>query len=501
MKSSLCQTTTELLGDQLFERAPIGLAVTADDTSIVRVNSAFCRFLGYSNQELLGKTVRDVTVPDNWASSAELIRRFRSTRKPTKPFEKRYRHKSGKVVWGEVSLFVIGDGRHKAHCTMAQVVDITERKEVEEALRLANEASSKTADQFRTLAENAPDIIDRFDRTFHHLYVNPAGLRLLDLPSEKVIGKTIRETGLAKPFSRLWEGRIRKVFRSAKPMDVIDSFPSPAGIQIFESRCVPEFNTEGRVEVVLVISRNVTENKRIESALQQANEQLEQKVKDRTARLRQLTDQLTKAEHDERRRIADILHEQLQQHLCGIKFRASHLKEGSSTPAMIDSADRLVKELDDAIQMTRTLTTDLHPPVLSHLGVRDAIEWLATDVKEKLELSVTVRTDKHVPMISGELKMFAFEAARELLLNVAKHAKVKTAELRLGSMAKGMVRLQVKDTGVGFNPKQSNEDGSHFGLFRIKERAKSFGGCFEIFSQPNKGTSVSIILPHAANRP
>jgi len=501
MKSFLCQTTTELPGDQLFERAPIGLAVLSDNTVFIRVNSAFCRFLGYSNQELLGKTVRDVTYPDDWATSAKLIRKFSSTRKPPKPFEKRYRHKNGQAVWGEVSLFVISGGKHKAHyCTMVQVVDITKRKETEEALRWANKASSNTADQFRTLAENSPDIIDRFDRTLHHLYVNPAGLRLLGLPSEKVIGKTIRETGLAEPFSSLWEGRIRRVFRSAKPMDVIDSFPSPTGIQICESRCVPEFNTKERMEAVLVITRNVTEHKRTESALQRAKDELEQKVKDRTARLRQLTNQLTKAEHDERRRIADILHEQLQQHLCGIKFRASHLKEGSSTPAMIDSADRLVKELDDAIQMTRTLTTDLHPPVLSHLGVRDALEWLATDVKEKMGLSVTVRTDKHVPMISGEFKMFAFEAARELLLNVAKHAKVKTAELRLGSMAKGMVRLQVKDTGVGFNPKQSNEDGSHFGLFRIKERAESFGGCFEIFSQPNKGTSVSIILPCAANR-
>ncbi len=240
---------------------------------------------------------------------------------------------------------------------------------------------------------------------------------------------------------------------------------------------------------------DITARKRLEESLAKANDGLEQKVKERTARLRKLTEELTRAEHQERSRIADILHEQLQQHLCGVKFRACHLKEDSSTPAMIGWADRLVKDMDDAIHVTRTLTTDLHPPVLSHLGVRDAIEWLATEVMGKMALSVTVRTDRRAPMLSGEVKVFAFEAARELLLNVAKHAKVKTAVVRLGSTAKGLVSVQVKDAGVGFDSKAGLPANSHFGLFRIQERAESFGGRFEVVSQPGKGTCATLILP------
>jgi signal transduction histidine kinase len=247
---------------------------------------------------------------------------------------------------------------------------------------------------------------------------------------------------------------------------------------------------------VLCAAIEVTERKRLEEVLKQTNDNLEQKVRDRTLRLRQLTAELTKAEHTERRRIADILHEQLQQHLCGMKFRVAHLKADSSTPTITRWADRLVKELDESIQLTRTLTTDLHPPVLSHLGIRNAIEWLATDVRKKMGLSVIVRSAKHVPPISGEIKTFAFEAVRELLLNVVKHAQAKTAELRLGSSGKEQIRIEVKDTGIGFDPKHSAEAGSHFGLFRIQERAESFGGRLEVASQPDKGTSITLILPH-----
>ena len=78
---------------------------------------------------------------------------------------------------------------------------------------------------------------------------------------------------------------------------------------------------------------------------------------------------------------------------------------------------------------------------------------------------------------------------------MVKHAKVKTAELLLSSMGANRVKLQVRDKGVGFAPKQNGMGISHFGLFRIQERAESFGGDFKIVSHPNKGTSMTLMLP------
>jgi signal transduction histidine kinase len=93
--------------------------------------------------------------------------------------------------------------------------------------------------------------------------------------------------------------------------------------------------------------------------------------------------------------------------------------------------------------------------------------------------------------------MFAFEAVRELLLNVVKHATVKKAELQLRLIKGGHVRIQVRDKGVGFSLNQHKEAKSHLGLFRIQERAESFGCRFEVTSQPNKGTCVTLILPRS----
>lgn len=325
---------------------------------------------------------------------------------------------------------------------------------------------------------------------------NEAFSKLLCYSQEELQGMHWSRDLTPPEWRELVAERIGELNRTGKPVRYEKEFFRKDGSRVpVEMLVHVDQDRKGAPQFYYGFVLDLTKRKQAEEALQKSHAELEQKVKDRTSRLRALAGELTSIEQRERRRIAHVLHEQLQQHLCGMKFRASHLKEGSATPAMIGLADRLVKELDDAIQLTRTLTTDLHPPVLSHLRVRDAIEWLGTDVEEKMGLSVTVRTNKRVPMISGELKIFAFEAARELLLNVVKHAKVKAAELRLDSIGKGMVRIQVRDKGVGIDAKQDKEANSHFGLFRIQERTESFGGRFEMVSQPGKGTCVTLILP------
>jgi len=135
-----------------------------------------------------------------------------------------------------------------------------------------------------------------------------------------------------------------------------------------------------------------------------------------------------------------------------------------------------------------------YPQVLTHLGLKASIEWLAVDAMNNMGLDVKAGIDKRFTLASDEMQMFVFDAVRELLLNVVKHAKVNKAEVRVSSVARGMVRIQVKDMGVGIDTRESTS-ASHFGLFRIQERAESFGGRLEVVSQPEKGTCVSIILP------
>jgi PAS domain S-box-containing protein len=131
---------------------------------------------------------------------------------------------------------------------------------------------SPAEEKFRVLAENSPDVIDRFDRELKHIYTNPAGLRLLGKPAGSIIGKTIEETGLPEPYCSLWMERIQKVFETGQSIEVEDYFPSGDGVRFYQSRCVPEYRADGTVANVLVVSHDLTERKRAEEALRASSE-------------------------------------------------------------------------------------------------------------------------------------------------------------------------------------------------------------------------------------
>lgn len=129
-----------------------------------------------------------------------------------------------------------------------------------------------TIDDFRILIEHSPDAISRFDRELRFLYLNAEGFRQLVLAPSQVIGKTMGDIGIKEPYRTLWEDRIRRIFASGQPLNVIDTFPVNGGVRHFESRCVPEQDTGGLVRSVLVICRDVTEQILAREALAESEE-------------------------------------------------------------------------------------------------------------------------------------------------------------------------------------------------------------------------------------
>jgi len=126
--------------------------------------------------------------------------------------------------------------------------------------------------QFRTLAENSPDVITRLDRELRYVYVNPAFERATGIPYQGVIGKTNQETGMPLEQSEFWNANIQKVFDTAQAgYDEFD-FPSPSGLRSYQSHLVPEFAKDGEVEFVLVVTRDITQLKQTEAALQRSEE-------------------------------------------------------------------------------------------------------------------------------------------------------------------------------------------------------------------------------------
>ena len=131
----------------LFRDSAIGMAVVAPNCDLLQVNRAFCEFFGYSEQEMLHKTIESLTHPDDWRRSELALHRALETGPCVMRFEKRYLHKSGEVLWGEVNFSLVCDADGKPDYFVTQLLDITQRKRAEEALQSAHDQLERLVEQ------------------------------------------------------------------------------------------------------------------------------------------------------------------------------------------------------------------------------------------------------------------------------------------------------------------------------------------------------------------
>ncbi len=281
-----------------------------------------------------------------------------------------------------------------------------------------------------------------------------------------------------------------------------------AGTVTLLERPISTLTLTRSVQVALGSRRRQYQVRDLVSQLANLNQTLEQRVAKRTAeaverakKLRLLSAELSLAEETERRRIAEMLHEDLQQLLVAARMQLAALCR-THDPAQRESISRTIADvLERSFKLTRSLSVELAPPVLYEHGLAAALEWLAAGTRKNYNIEITVEADSLANPKAADVRIFLFRAVRELLLNSAKHAGGSAVHITMQYGRRDKVRIIVADDGPGFDPKSLDDKrtGSQtVGLLNIRERVSGFGGKFHIDSGPKRGTRITLSLPRGS---
>ncbi|HZX31388.1 MAG TPA: PAS domain S-box protein [Rhodocyclaceae bacterium] len=231
------------------------------------------------------------------------------------------------------------------------------------------------------------------------------------------------------------------------------------------------------------------------AALQEAHDLLEQRVAERTVQVRRLAAEVTFAEERERQALARDLHDGLVQLLHVAKLKLGLLGREALPPRGKALAGDLGSIVGDACREARSLTSQLSPPVLSTLGLPAALRWLCGEIHESYGLEVVCGAEIADPGISPSQSAILFRAARELLINAAKHSGSRTAAVDLFREDDAVV-MAVEDAGRGIRtPEEALAGTKGFGLASVRERMHFLGGSMDLDFPPGGGLRIVLRMP------
>jgi signal transduction histidine kinase len=286
---------------------------------------------------------------------------------------------------------------------------------------------------------------------------------------------------------------------------LLDLAAAAAGTVTLLERPISTRTLVRSMQVALRSRRRQYQTRDLLIQLKNLNETLEHRVAERTRKaveqaqkLRLLSTQLSLAEEAERRRIAEMLHEDLQQLLVAARMQLAALCRTRDASEREPITREIADVLERSFKLTRSLSVELAPPVLYEHGLAAALEWLAAETRKNYNVEVMVEADSLANPKAADVRIFLFRAVRELLLNSLKHAGGSAVHITMQHRRPDNVRIIVADDGPGFDPNSLDNkrtDSQTVGLLNIRERVSSFGGEFHISSGPKRGTRITLLLP------
>jgi diguanylate cyclase (GGDEF)-like protein/PAS domain S-box-containing protein len=243
-----------------FEAAPLGMALIGPDGQHVQVNRAYCELVGQSEDQLIGRGVLDFVHTDDRSAVVESYGALAKGETDHATFELRSGAHLEPVRWFRVHMAAVRRSGGAIRYLVSHLEDITERHQQESELRVSEE-------RYRTLVENSPAVVTRFDRSGRMVYMSPSFEELGPFKVGEIIGETSEALAAGDEF-RKWQSALQRVFDTGQRHDTEWEIEIGADeVMWFQSRAVPEFDEHGNVEYVLVMNTDITALKRSEAEL------------------------------------------------------------------------------------------------------------------------------------------------------------------------------------------------------------------------------------------
>lgn len=387
-------------------------------------------------------------------------------------FQAMSRTKAGEQKFWNITFTALEPGSVEADRYVVIARDVTEHMLVEKALRQSEEA-------FRKLFEENPIGIVLADLDLTVAKVNNAFCAMLGFSEKELVGRKLSDPHFsprgwpADEMDRLMRGVVRSFHR-----EVIfqTKRKHPVWGHVTTSLLRDAENIPFQVFQML---ENIQDRK-----------SSEEQVLAYQVQLQSLASELSLGEERERRRIATNLHDLIGQSLAFARLKLAGMERENGLAE--------VKQLiEQAIADTRSLTFELSPPVLYELGLVAGLEWLARKIQQDHNIQTRFHDDGQPKPLHENFRIVLFQAVRELLVNVVKHAHATHAQV-LVRRDSDALRIIIEDDGTGFEISKVSakvEAVRSFGLFNIRERVEYLGGQVKIRSEAGRGTRVTLIAP------
>jgi PAS domain S-box-containing protein len=361
------------------------------------------------------------------------------------------------------------------------------------------EGSGQNVDLFRLLVESVRDYaIFVLDPDGHVLTWNEGAQAIKGYTTDEIVGQHFSKFYLPEAVQSGWPARELALAEREGRFSDEGWRVKKDGSSFWASVIItPLRDSEGRLSGFAKVTQDLSERKQWEERIQQLNKELRTRVAQldesqrlielRTLDLQKLSAQLLQIQDEERRRIARELHDELGQHLSGLKMVLDSKKGNEDAGELVDTA----------LRMVRNLSYLLHPPLLDEAGLRPALHWYVDGLTERSKIPISLDLKPQLfPRLPKDIEVTIFRVIQESLTNVYRHSGSQSARVEIEKQAE-IVIVRVRDYGKGCPPELASTKPSirlGVGISGMRERIRQLGGEL-LVARAEPGTLIEAKIP------